>query len=131
MSEKQLQLFRESVDAFLRSDWEFLRALTHPDCVVTEPAELPGQNTWRGSEAVVDAMQSWPKQWDEFDFEMTNVQEAGEDQLVTTMIQHVGARGASVDQEIAFVVDFDDDRIVRLRMYLSEGAALEAARGTG
>ena len=40
--------------------------MTAPDLVLVQPPEVPDAKTYEGPAALVEAMEDWPKQWEDF-----------------------------------------------------------------
>jgi len=65
MSEETLELARQGFEALARGDLAWFDERTTPDLVVVQPPEVPDAKTYEGRRAIVEAMDDWPKQWDD------------------------------------------------------------------
>ena len=128
MSQENVELYRQGIDAFNRRDLDAFLALADPDVVgVSRILTLEGR-TLRGH----DGARQW---WDDllgvfpdFTIEVVSVRDAGR---LTVAAQRRRASGegsaAPFEQLVWQVSEWRDGRVVRWEMYESEQEALEAA----
>ena len=76
----------------------------------------------------MEAIAVWPEQWDDYQLEIAQIVDAGDNVVVRTHQRGRGkASGVEVADEIWFVLGFRDERIAEWRMFGAEREALEAA----
>jgi ketosteroid isomerase-like protein len=74
-----------------------------------------------------EALEDWPKQWDEFRVELVEVVDASDTQVISVGRHHVRARDMEMEQEVFNVHTFRGDLLIRWDIYLTRSEALEAA----
>jgi ketosteroid isomerase-like protein len=99
-----------------------------PDVVWVEPLDNPDRGEWHGRDGVVAAMRQWTEPFDEFDFEIDTVEEAG-DQVLICLNQWARGRssGATVESKTWHLWKVRDGLGVRMEMFQSRLEALTAA----
>ena len=119
----------DTLRAYQWADVDWLIAASNPDLVISQPPEFPGARTYHGSEAVVDALLDWPRQWEQFHVEPRRVFAPDEEHVVIVAL-HKG-RPHSVDieveAEISFLLRWHDGRMTHWDMFLSVEEALSRA----
>jgi ketosteroid isomerase-like protein len=123
-------LQRALVDAFRRADVEWLLEHADPAIEIVQPLELPGALTYRGRAGLLDALLDWPSEWRDFEVEPLRVVAAGGDALALQTINRGRSHHAdvAVEAEIAWLMRWAGQRLVRWDMFLSLDDALAAAR---
>jgi ketosteroid isomerase-like protein len=129
MSLENVELVESGWAAFQRGDVGFLRELCRADVVIVQPPEVPDTKTYSGLAGVKEAVEDWPKQWQDFRFEVLEVIDISDDQAVSVTRHH--GRGASsgieMDAIVAYVHTITDGKLARLEMFFSKDQALSAA----
>jgi ketosteroid isomerase-like protein len=119
----------EMLDAYRNADIDWLLEHTDPDIVITQIAELPGAQTYRGCEGFIDALLDWPLQWLDFQIEPLSLFAVGDEHLVISSI-HRG-RPASMDIEveaqIVFLMRWRDRRLTDWNIFMTVEEAVAAA----
>jgi ketosteroid isomerase-like protein len=131
MSQEWVDAIRTGFEAFVRGDVESLSSMATPDVVLVQPREVPDAKTYEGPEAFAQAMEDWPRQWDDFRMELIEVIDLG-DEVAINLTRHTG-RGRESGIEMNFDV-FNvfwgrDGKLARMEMYFDREQALNAARG--
>jgi ketosteroid isomerase-like protein len=122
------QLVRGAIDAFNRKDPEGFFHLLHPDVEWIETPQYPGAATYRGHAGVAESLQKWWETWGDMVTTVERVVEDG-DTLVAlgrTTVTSV-ATELSFDSESGVVYEFEEDLVFRVRLFLTQAEALEAA----
>src|SRR4051794_3548972 len=102
MSQENVELVRGGFEAFARGDFGLFLEFTDPDIEIVQPLELPGPRTYHGHKGLLEAMQSWAGQWDDFRAEPERIIDAGDRVLVLVHLYGRGkASGATVDMRAA------------------------------
>ena len=127
MSQENVELVRGGFDSFARGDLELFLEFTDPQVEIVEPFELPGQRTYRGHQGLLEAIQSWAGQWEDFRAEPERIIDAG-DRVVVVVHQSGRGKtsGATVEQRIAYVFTIRDGKLSRWEVFLRVDEALEA-----
>jgi ketosteroid isomerase-like protein len=129
MSRENVEVVRAVFDAQRKQDWDAFPQLYDSEIEWEDVAGLWGDwGTRHGFEAVRDAWMSWFEAFEQADFEIESVLEAGDD--VVTYIR-MSARGREsglrVDQRIWAVWTVRGGRVRRVKAYRDKTPALEAA----
>jgi ketosteroid isomerase-like protein len=115
--------------AYKQADLDSLIAAGHPNIVVSQPPEFPDSRSYYGSEALVDALLDWPRQWAQFRIDPRRVF-AADDEHVVIVALHRG-RPHSVDleveAEISFLLRWHEGLVTQWDMFLSVDEALGRA----
>jgi ketosteroid isomerase-like protein len=115
-------------DAQRRRDWQAFTYLYDPEIEWDDVSGLWGDwGTRRGFEAVRDAWVTWFEAFEQVDFDIESILEAG-DEVVTSIRMSGRGResGLLVDQRISVVWSLRGGRIARVRGYRDGTEALEA-----
>ena len=129
MSQENVELVRLGFEAVLRGDLGLGEEFTLPDAVMVQPPEVPDAKTYEGAGAIREAMEDWPTQWEDFQMELLDIIDAGDD-VVVAVTRHRGRgreSGIEMDFEVFYVYRLSDGRLARLDMFFSREQALEAA----
>jgi ketosteroid isomerase-like protein len=105
-----LELVRASYAALERGDVDYLLDHSDPDIEVAEPPDLPGSRTYRGYDGLVEAIQNWVGESDEFHVDVERLIDAGNARVIT-LVRHHG-RGKSVHLHTG-----RDGKIIRWEMF--------------
>ncbi len=90
--------------------------------------EAPGRRSYRGHDGVRDFRSDLADNWDEIKISIEEIRELGDCLVVLGRQSSVGAlAGVPVDDSFGEVLEFDGDRIRRIRMFRDHATALEAA----
>jgi ketosteroid isomerase-like protein len=125
-----MALTHATLDAYERTDLDWLLAHTAPELVITQPPEFPDTRIYTGKDALLNCLLDWPRQWRDFRMEPRRIFAVGEDDLVMVSL-HRGRPHTidiEVEAEIVFLLHWRDDLVARWDMFLSIDEALEAAR---
>ena len=128
MSQEDVDLVRRMQEAFLGPDPE--RALTFFDTDVEYDArERPDGRVWHGRSGVRAAMIEWGDAWDDWQVETERYLEAADGKVLIMWRERGRGKGSGVpmEQRGANVVTVRNGRIVHVRLYVHQLAALKAA----
>jgi len=129
MSQEWVDLVRLGFEAIERGDMAVFDGMTTEDLVLVQPPEVPDTKTYEGRTAIVDAMEDWPKQWDDFRMDLIEIIDAG-DEVAVSVTRHRGrghGSGIEMDFEVFYVQRGRDGKLARMEMFFSREQALEAA----
>jgi ketosteroid isomerase-like protein len=129
MAQENLNLIREGVAALNRRDTDAMLATLHPD-VVLEPlrAVLDG-TVYRGHQGLRQWLDDMTEDWEHQRVELRDLRELESGQVVVDAVLHVRYRvsGVEVTAPGAWLCDFRDGTVSRIRFYRDPESALEAA----
>jgi uncharacterized protein len=125
---EDVAIVSEAYAAFGRGDYAGVLSRFDPEVEFSQPSGEPGGGTYRGTAGVVEAFRRWSAPWDGYRVEVEEIAERGEHVLARTRhLMRGKASGLDVEKVIFQLWTLRDGRIVRVRMYYDEHAALEAA----
>jgi ketosteroid isomerase-like protein len=128
MSQENVEIVREMLDAFNRGDYEASLAFLDEHVEWHDPPHVPGAGVHRGPEEVRRWFLRWMGAWESYTAEAEELIDAG-DQVVVVHYERGRGKvsGAEVDQRFANLFDLRDGRIVSRRPFLDRTEAVEAA----
>ena len=129
MSQEWVDLVREGFEALQRGDMAMFDGMTTPDLVLVQPPEVPDAKTYEGPGAIVESMEDWPKQWEDFRMDLVEVIDVSEE-VAVSVTRHRGRgreSGIEMDFEVFYVQRGRDGKLARIEMFFSREQALEAA----
>ena len=129
MSQEWVDLVRLGFEAIERGDMAVFDGMTTEDLVLVQPPEVPDAKTYEGRGAIVESLEDWPKQWEDFRMDLIEIIDAG-DEVAVSVTRHRGRgreSGIEMDFEVFYVQRGRDGRLARIDMFFSREQALEAA----
>jgi ketosteroid isomerase-like protein len=127
VSQENVEIVRRAWEAFNRGDLDAFMADVAEDAEFEEDPAFPEAGVFRGRDEVVAYVRGFQEQMRDHRFEVEEVRDLGDKVLA---LLHETARGASsgigVDQRPAFLYEFKEARITRVRAYLHRSEALKA-----
>ena len=135
MSQEHVEIVRRADDAFLagldRGDFTagIATGLLSEDIEFIAAAEFPGQRSYRGREGLVEFAQRWTEDFERFSAQRVELIDAGNGRVFCCHRQSAIGKGSRVPIELKFfsVFELDAGLVVRIRHYLDQAEALEAA----
>ena len=130
MSEENAEIVRRAYEAFNRGDIDGALAVLAPDFEYTPSGAIPGVvETYRGPEGFRRFVGWLLDQFDDVQFEINDVIEHGDDQLVFRHTNRGRGKRSGVETswDVWQVMRFRDGKPVRARAFTTREAALEAA----
>jgi ketosteroid isomerase-like protein len=132
MDKQRADLIDRFYEAFSRRDVDGLLALCHEDIEIykdPDVVEMVSALTPRGTERVAQYLSGWLDSWDMYEPRVSELREGDDDDVVALVDVHARGRGSQFDieEEVADVLTFRDDRLVRLRLHVTREEALRAA----
>jgi ketosteroid isomerase-like protein len=121
---------RELLDAYRRADLDWLLEHADPDVEITQMAELPDAQTYRGREGFIDALLDWPQQWEDLRILPRRTFAVGDEHLVFASIHRGRSRSIDieVETEIVFLMRWRDRLLTHWSMYMTVEEAVAAAQ---
>ena len=129
MSEENVELVRRAMTAFADGDLEQAAKILDPNAELYPPAEDPDvERMYRGPEGARSWLQNWLEAWEEFEFRIDDVIEAG-DRVVLVFSQRGRGKtsGVEIENQLAGVATMRDGKLVRGDVYLDIEEALRVA----
>jgi len=128
MSQENVGIVRESLEAFARRDRAAWYELCEPNMEAVPVADWPEGEKIRGREAVWDFMVAADEPWEPGSYEMAEVLDNDEN-VVTRLKRDMRgkASGIEVQYDYWMVVTIRDRKAVRLEWFEKRESALEAA----
>jgi ketosteroid isomerase-like protein len=129
MSQEWVDLVRLGFEAIERGDLAVFDGMTTEDLVLVQPPEVPDAKTYEGPGAIVESMEDWPKQWEDFRMDLIEIIDAG-DEVAVSVTRHRGRgreSGIEMDFEVFYVQRGRDGKLARMEMFFSREQALKAA----
>jgi ketosteroid isomerase-like protein len=130
MSQKNVERFREAVEAINAGDIETALTFMHPDVEWRTLDVFPDAGTYHGPDGVLAFFRTWLDTFKGFQLHLESCAEVGENRVLARFrVSGVGVEsGAEVKSPPFFqVVEFRDGLMLRARMFQIESEALEAA----
>jgi ketosteroid isomerase-like protein len=127
MSQENVELVRRMQEAFTGPTPELALSFLHPD-VVYDARERPDGKVWRGREEMAGAMLEWSEVWNDLEVEAERYVDAGEGKVLILWREWGRGKGSGIamNQRGANLVTLVDGRIVHMRLYIDQRAALRA-----
>lgn len=131
-----LEAVADGVDFTDRASWVARTAihldetLVDPDLEVVPPVEVPGvKKSYRGIEEFIGFMMSWTEGFTDWQVEVEELVDTGDDHVVAILVQRGTGKGSGVPVELRYAQIFtlNDGRVARIVIYASREQALEAA----
>jgi len=132
MSEEWVGLVRLGFEAMQRGDLAVFDGMTTPDLVLVQPPEVPDAKSYEGRDAIAEALDDWPKQWDNFRMDLIEVIDV-DDEVAVLVTRHRGRgreSGIEMDFEVFYVNWGRDGRLARVEMFFDRRQALKAAESS-
>jgi ketosteroid isomerase-like protein len=127
VSQENVEVVRQSLDAYARRDVEAMRALGDPDIELDWSASrgwLAG--VYRGFEETMRFYSGYFEAFEEIVIEATSYIPVGDSVVVPNVSHQRGRDGIEVTARSAFVFTLHDRKITRIRLYQETDEALKA-----
>jgi ketosteroid isomerase-like protein len=128
VSQENVEIVRELWDAFERGDIESMVAGCTADVVIVQPPEVPDRKSYIGRTAAREAVEDWPRDWEDFRVELTEITDLA-DEFVLSVGRNRGrgrTSGVPVDVEVFYVIRIREGKMARMAMFLDRSEALKA-----
>jgi ketosteroid isomerase-like protein len=128
MATDNVEIVRRGFDAFQRGDLEAMDAVTTPELISHRAPPQPDPGTWHGRDGLLEMFATWIEGFDNFQMEAVEWRELDDTRVLGQLHQTAVGRESRVPIEADFwlVYTLADERIIRVAVYPSEQAALEA-----
>jgi ketosteroid isomerase-like protein len=127
MSQENVEIVRRVFEATNRGDWNTVLAAYSPDTEWDDRDLRPEGAVHRGLDAMRAEMRAWFGTWLNYEQEIEQVLDAGENVVVIVRERGTGkGSGATMDQRVGVVITVRGGLIGRTRLYREPLEALEA-----
>jgi ketosteroid isomerase-like protein len=128
MSQENVELVQQVIEAFNSGDIERVVGLMHPDFEAAVPAQFSAEpDTYRGHDGIRRYFDSFNDAMSEVFFEQEGFREVGEAVVVAVRLTAKGRTTAiAVEQQLAQVFTAREGKLVQIRSYGSLPEALES-----
>jgi uncharacterized protein len=129
MSAENVEIVRRFVDAWSAHDREAMLELLHPDAIFHSAVTNVVGKTFYGRDAIVGVFDRWDEEWSEIRWEIDEVIDVDDHQVVTLhrVIATGRASGVKTVRELGGVLELRDGLVVKQWIYLDRDEALAAA----
>jgi ketosteroid isomerase-like protein len=128
MSREGVELIKRGFEEIKRGNLSWAEEMTHPDVVMVQPPEVPDAKTYEGRTAWAEAIADWPSQWEDFEMDLLEVIDVGDDTYVLVTRHRGRGRESGIDMDfrVFYVQRYRDGKLARVEMFFSREQALEA-----
>src|SRR5687768_3999826 len=127
MSEENVEIVRQMVDAFSRGDTPAMLKLTDPSLVFTPLPDTPDVQSFHGHEGLLQGIAQTTEIWDDFSIELREMRDFDDQVLASLRWWGRGpSSGIQMEVDICALVTFREGMIVRWQFFPSEQQALES-----
>jgi uncharacterized protein len=128
MSEENVEVVRNALDAFNRGDVEAWAADVHPEVEWIDDPRVPGGQTLRGETEIKRFYESLSRYWESVRIVPERLVDLGHDVLVLgRMTARTRRGGPEIQRPLDQLVTLRDGKIIRNRTFSTRDEALEAA----
>lgn len=126
MSEANVHIAREALDAWNAGDMDRLRDLYDPEAVYAVPSDWVEAGPYRGRDAIMEQFGVLRDVFGGSSFDPVELRDAG-DYVVAQVHFHGDTRGLPLTTEMAWVYTMRRGLIARLEVFRTKAEALKAA----
>ena len=134
MSQENVELVRDLLDAFRRRDHERAFDFYDPDIVWEDHGGSEFSGVYHGHEGVRTYWREWLSAWRDLQFEIQDLRDAGDEVVALIHKQRQWGRHSGIETEMppyGIVFTMRGGKVVRWRVYFDQESALEAAGLSG
>jgi ketosteroid isomerase-like protein len=129
MSEENVELVRSGAEALARGDLDVMREFLDPAFEFDVTRTDLNPRVYHGLEGLLELMGEWTSTWDDYEFEVAELIEAGEDRVVGILHERGRMKDSDswVEHVRGVVWTIRADKVLRYDEYPTQQEALEAA----
>ena len=129
MSQENVELVRSGAEALARGDPDKIRQFLDPAFEFDVTRTDLNPRVYHGLEGLLELMSEWTSTWDDYEFEVADLVEAGEDRVVGVLRERGRMKDSDswVEHERGVVWTLRADKVLRYDEYPTKRDALEAA----
>ena len=127
MSSENVEVVKQSLDAYNRRDFDAMRAVSDPDVEVDWSASRGLEaDVYRGMDEVLRFYRNFFEAFEKSEIEAFDFIESGDSVVVPNIARMRGRDGIEITARSAFVFEIRAGRVTRIRLYQDTQEALEA-----
>ena len=128
MSEEQVEVVREHIEAYRRQDTAVAFSLMDPHAVL-DLSRIDGSDPCHGHQAIEAWVTRFRGTFEDYDYKVGRLTDLGSGAILAVLTETGRGKGSGVpvDQHIATLYTVIDGKIARITTFRSEQEALEAA----
>ena len=128
--EQRIRDVEEGIAAFTRGDSEAVLALFSDDIEIFASQGLGNSGSYRGHAGYQEWLAQWLEAWDGFNMEPRRIEAVGRRHVITETHQTARGRGSGVpvEQQMIYMFDVVEGKVVAMHLYPQWEQALEVAR---
>jgi ketosteroid isomerase-like protein len=125
---RHAELVREALEAYNRDDLAGVLRMMDPEVETRVGEGLVNTGTWQGLEGFTEMAAAWAEAWGQTVYEIVEVETPDDKHVIAEIHQDaVGAQsGVPVGLTVFYMLEFADERVVRLHIYPDRETALAA-----
>jgi ketosteroid isomerase-like protein len=131
MSQENVEAVRRVSDAYNRRDVQAMLRELHPEIEWYPWLQVQlggGATVYRGHQGIREGIRDGDDAFSEVRTELSEVRDVGERAVAIGQLRGRGREsGAMTESALAWIVDFESGKVIRVREYLDPNEALEAA----
>jgi len=130
VSEQNVQIIREFLEAFNRRDNAAVLEAIDPDVEWHPPPDIPNAPIANGRDALTAQWRDWLGAWEEYRFVADEIVEGRGDAVLVIGKESARGKGSGIEvasRRVTAVYELRAGRIVRFKAYLDRAEALQAA----
>ena len=129
MSQENVELVKQLWDAFQRGDIEWMVQRCTPDIAIAQPPETPDATVYEGRTAMIDAVEGFPRDWEDFRVDLREVLDVSDDAVLSVCRNRGRGRisGLEMDVDMFYLHRIHAGKMNRMQIFLSREQALHAA----
>jgi ketosteroid isomerase-like protein len=130
VSQENVEIVREFLEAFNQGDYAVCLEAIDPDVEWHPPPDIPNALVAQGRDALISNFQDWLGAWESYRATPEDVVEGAGETVVVTSLESGRGRGSGIEVEsrrITGVYELREGKIVRFKAYLDHAEALKAA----
>jgi ketosteroid isomerase-like protein len=127
VSERNIAIALQGIDAFNRGDVEAVLALAATDVEVYAPPDSPNPGRYLGHEGYVKWSEQWLEAWETFTLDVLEVEAVDDRHVVAVVRQHGRGRlsGLDLTMEAVHLYEIDEEgKVVRFQLHDDRERAL-------
>jgi ketosteroid isomerase-like protein len=133
MPERSADSLRRLVEDFAADGIDAVLAHVDPEVIWYAPPEWLEERVYRGHDGIRELASYWVDNFDEYRLDLERVIDLNADRALALVYQRgrIKGGGTELEQPVGYVAEFREGKLIRMDVYFSWEAALEAAGLTG
>jgi ketosteroid isomerase-like protein len=129
MPERSADRLRGMLDAFAAGGIDAVLADVDPEVAWHAPPEWLEERVYRGHEGIRELASYWVDNFDEYRLDLDRAFDLDSDRAAALVHQRgrIKGGGAQIEQQVGYVAEFRNRKLIRMEVYFSWEATLDAA----